>query len=119
MWIVEDDLDDLVLLEKAFEDTQVPCHVVIFSNTISAHQQLSTCPTDKLPGIILSDYNMPMTNDEELIESLCTHKRYENIIKVIVSTSSDLFGKEAVCKRVCMPIPEIRKDQAENYSRGC
>lgn len=48
-----------------------------------------------------------------------THKRYENILKVIASTSSDLFGKEAVCKRVCMLIPEIRKDQAENYSRGC
>lgn len=99
IWIVEDDLDDRVLLEEAFGDTQVPCDVVIFSNAIAALQQLGTCPADKLPGIIVSDYNMPMMNGEEFMESLCAHKRYENIVRVIISTSSDQSQKEACLQK--------------------
>jgi len=99
IWIVEDDLDDCILLQEACKDTQIDCRVFVFGDAISALQHLGTCSVHEIPGIIVSDYNMPVMNGAEFIEALCAHKRYDRIIKVILSTSSYLFDTEACLQK--------------------
>jgi CheY-like chemotaxis protein len=95
VWIVEDDLDDRVLLNEAFLDTKMPCSLTLYPDAITALQTLGISVMDELPDIIVSDYNMPYMNGLEFIESLCVHKRYDAVIKIILSTSAYLFDKEA------------------------
>jgi CheY-like chemotaxis protein len=95
IWIVEDDLDDRILLNEAFLETKTPCRLNLFPDAISALQKLATSAQKDLPDIIVSDYNMPYMHGCEFMQSLCAHKRYESIIKIILSTSSYLFDKEA------------------------
>lgn len=99
IWIIEDDLDDRILLQEAFSDTQIPCKVSIFPDAITALQQLGTCSNAQLPSIIVSDYNMPVMSGAELMEALCAHTRYEPIKKIILSTSTYLFDTEACLEK--------------------
>ncbi|MES2374795.1 MAG: response regulator [Bacteroidota bacterium] len=99
VWIIEDDLDDRILLQEAFIDTQIPCTVSIFGDAFTALQQLGTCSTGQLPSIIVSDYNMPVMNGAEFMEALCVHARYEPIKKIILSTSTYLFDTEACLEK--------------------
>jgi CheY-like chemotaxis protein len=94
IWIVEDDLDDRILLNEAFKDTQIPCTVFLFTDAISALQKLGTCPAAEIPDFIVTDYNMHVMNGAEFVEALCAHRRYDQVIKVILSTSSYLFDTE-------------------------
>jgi CheY-like chemotaxis protein len=94
IWIVEDDLDDRILLNEAFKDTQIPCTVFLFTDAISALQKLGTCPATEIPDFIVTDYNMHVMNGAEFVEALCTHRRYDQVIKVVLSTSSYLFDTE-------------------------
>jgi CheY-like chemotaxis protein len=91
---VEDDLDDRILLQEAFLDTQIQCKIFIFSDAISALRQLGTSKVEELPTIVVADYNMAVMTGAEFIEALCAHREYETIKKVILSTSSYLFDKE-------------------------
>lgn len=95
IWIIEDDLDDRVLLNEAFLETKIPCSLTLYPDAISALQKLGTSTLQELPDIIVSDYNMPYMDGLQFIESLCAHKRYERIVKIILSTSSYLFDKAA------------------------
>jgi two-component system chemotaxis response regulator CheY len=94
IWIVEDDLDDRSLLQEAFADTQIPSIVFIFPDAITALQKLGIARAEELPHIIVSDYNMPMMNGNEFVQALHAHGRYEEIKKVILSTSNYLFDTE-------------------------
>lgn len=99
VWVVEDDLDDRILLQEAFADTQVGCSVFIFPDAITALQKLGTCHAQEIPAIIVSDYNMPVMNGAEFIEALSAHGRYDSIKKVILSTSRYLFDTEACLQK--------------------
>ena len=99
VWIVEDDFDDRILLREAFIDTQIPCTVTVFPDAITALRELGICRVQDIPGIIVSDYNMPVMNGAEFIEALCAHRRYGNTKKVILSTSSYLFDTEACLQK--------------------
>lgn len=99
IWIVEDDLDDRILLHEAFKDTLIPCSVQVFADAFSALQQLGVSNIQELPTIIVSDYNMPVMNGADFIEALCVHRRYDTIVKIILSTSSYLFDTEECLAR--------------------
>jgi CheY-like chemotaxis protein len=99
IWIIEDDLDDSILLQEAFIDTQIACTVLVFGDAVTALQQMGLCNNDQLPSILVSDYNMPVMNGAELIEALCAHARYRTMKKIILSTSSYLFDTEACLEK--------------------
>jgi CheY-like chemotaxis protein len=98
IWIVEDDLDDRILLNEAFKETGFGGRIFLFPDAISALQKLGRCSAEEIPAIIVTDYNMHVMNGAEFVESLCSHRRYNGVIKVILSTSSYLFDT-AECLR--------------------
>jgi CheY-like chemotaxis protein len=50
---------------------------------------LTTTSDNKLPCLIVLDYNMPEMNGAQVLQMLTCDQRYHNIPKIILSTSSN------------------------------
>ncbi|MBV9988558.1 MAG: response regulator [Chitinophagaceae bacterium] len=88
IFIIDDDLDDQVLMQQAFESTGSPVQVRFATRSDEALQWLGRCADVEKPDIIVSDYNMPMMNGEEFLKRLQADERYRDTPKVIVSTAA-------------------------------
>jgi CheY-like chemotaxis protein len=85
--IVDDDQDDRELLKEVI--STVDSTVII--HTLSGGQHtldfLNNCDEEKLPSIILLDYNMPLMNGKQLLQKILSIDRYKQIPIVVFSTS--------------------------------
>jgi CheY-like chemotaxis protein len=88
IFIIDDDLDDQVLMQQAFESTGVPVRIKFATRSDEALQYLSSAENGQRPDIIVSDYNMPMMNGEEFLKRLQEETPYRDVPKVIVSTAA-------------------------------
>ena len=86
--MADDDFEDLELVEDAIKriDANAAMHKV--SNGKAAIEFLSKQPDDKLPCLIILDYNMPELTGSQVLSTICKEDRYSDIPKVILSTSS-------------------------------
>ena len=90
----EDDIDDQEILKDVFSSID-KSFILLFVNTgkevLSALDKLGD---DHLPCLIVLDYNMPGLNGAEILREINEHNRYNEIPKVVWSTSgADKFKK--------------------------
>ena len=86
--LVEDDVDDQELLREVFHSIEPPVPELRFVN--SGNQLLTyleEVKDDRLPCLILLDYNMPGLNGAEILDEMSKSKRYAKLPKIIWSTS--------------------------------
>jgi len=88
----EDDWDDEELLKELFASVDGSFSLTFINNGKRLVDYLATVADNLLPCLIVLDYNMPELNGEEILNELKKNSRYDNIPKVIWSTSqSDTY----------------------------
>lgn len=87
--LADDDQEDLELLTEVLIqlDSETRLHTV--NNGSLVLDYLEKAADDELPTLIVLDYNMPNMNGAEVLEQLCKNPRYQNIPKIIWSTSNN------------------------------
>lgn len=93
----EDDKDDEDLLKEIFTDIDGSFSLFFVNNGRRLVTALGQLPDDKLPCLLVLDYNMPELNGAEILKELKKTSRYDSIPKIIWSTS----GAE-MYKQLCM-----------------
>lgn len=86
--IIEDDPDDQVVLQEAFENLKVPNPLRFFNNGKDAYHYLDT--TTEKPFLVFSDINLPGLSGAELKRQInsVTHIRRRSIPFVFLTTTS-------------------------------
>lgn len=87
--LADDDPDDQELIINAFSKVSPAFNLHIVNDGKEALEFLSSSSDSKLPCLIVLDYNMPELNGAEVLQKLRNNKRYENIPKVVLSTSNN------------------------------
>ena len=85
----EDDIDDEELLREVFA-TADPTYSLVFvnngKNVVSTLGEMAT--KGNFPCLIILDYNIPTLNGAEVLQELKNDNRFDNIPKIIWSTSN-------------------------------
>ena len=87
--LADDDPDDQELIINAFTEVSPSFKLHIVNDGKEVMSFLSTVSDSKLPCLIVLDYNMPELNGAQVLQKLTDDKRYENIPKIILSTSNN------------------------------
>lgn len=88
IFLVEDDLDDQELIIDAIMAQRANIKVKTATNGSKALSELETIDDDALPDLIVLDYNLPELNGSQILELLAKKTRYQDIPKVVWSTSN-------------------------------
>jgi CheY-like chemotaxis protein len=86
--LVEDDLVDVMSVERAFRELEINNPLYTVGNGEEALESLRD-ESNPLPGIILLDLNMPRLNGVELLGFLKSDERLRRIPVVILTTSKE------------------------------
>ncbi len=90
----EDDPDEEEFLKEIFSAIDPTLSLTFYNSGRKLLASIENIPDEKLPGLIVLDYNMPELNGAEILKELKRHQRYEAIPKIIWSTSgSDHYKK--------------------------
>jgi len=90
----DDDADDLMLMQLAFDDYAANVEVVTACDGKEALLYLKNLsPADAAPCLIILDVNMPRMNGKEALKAIRSLKRFENTPIVLFTTSSFLPDK--------------------------
>jgi len=87
--LVDDDADDQQLLLQAFQRLTDKYQINTVSSCKNLLELMSATTDNKLPCLIVLDYNMPGTNGKQALQILQNNRRYKSIPKVIYSTGSE------------------------------
>ena len=88
----EDDPDDEELLKEVFQNVDPEFSLLFINNGRKFLEKLLSLDDEKLPCLIVLDYNMPEMNGAEILQELKAIERYNSIPKIIWSTSgSDTY----------------------------
>ena len=99
IFLAEDDIDDQELLVEAFNKIDKAISVKIENNGNRALSFLEGLPPDKSPCLIVLDYNLPELSGAEILTRLNQLKRFEDITKVVWSTSNS-----PVYEKICLEL---------------
>jgi CheY-like chemotaxis protein len=94
--LAEDDEDDQELITLAFNKATSKHRLHIANNGQEALEYLSNLSAQHLPCLIVLDLNMPVLNGVQTLEALTKNDRYQDIPKVIFTTS-DSSDDRAKC----------------------
>jgi CheY-like chemotaxis protein len=86
--LAEDDEDDREFISLAFKKLSSPPTVFIRNNGRELMEYLSSLAVSELPCLIILDLNMPVMDGIETLDLLKHDAKYDNIPKVIFSTSN-------------------------------
>jgi CheY-like chemotaxis protein len=86
--MADDDFEDLELIESAITSIKPDADLHKVTNGKAVIEYLSNQPDNKLPCLIILDYNMPELTGSQVLSVICKDKRYDTIPKVVLSTSS-------------------------------
>ena len=92
----EDDQDDQEFIALAFNKIRPNPRYHIASNGQEVLQFLSEQPDNNLPCLIVLDLNMPVLDGMQTLEALKSHKKWDHIPRVILTTSDSARDK-ALC----------------------
>ncbi len=84
----EDDADDQEMLKEVFESIDISFILFFVNNGAEVLSALEKFRDDQMPCLIILDYNMPGLNGADILRELSTNKRYQNIPKMVWSTST-------------------------------
>lgn len=97
IFLAEDDIDDQEFLKEALHAIDASVQLVSFSTGIKFMNGLSETSDEKLPDLIVLDYNIPELNGAEILEQLAKQERYAAIPKLVWSTSdSELYRQNCL-----------------------
>ena len=91
--IGEDDIDDQEILTEIFREFNKSFELHFINSGRKLISYLMEAAHDA-PCLILLDYNMPELNGEEILKRINADKRFENIPKIVWSTSNAANYKE-------------------------
>lgn len=92
--VVDDDEDDRLFVQEAFEEDKSLCGQVAFATDgLKALEWLTAAP--ELPALVLLDMNMPRLNGLELLKKLRESPRWRSLPVVMFTTS----GEEVAIER--------------------
>ena len=86
--IVEDDNDDRDFITEALLNVDHNLSIQTITNGNKALSYLETIPDNQLPQLLILDYNLPERDGAEVLQLLLQNSRYQNISKIIWSTSN-------------------------------
>lgn len=89
--VADDDVDDLELIEEAILSFEPDAVLHKASTGTAVVRFLEECEDERLPQLLILDYNMPEMNGAEVLASICGDNRYSAIPKIVLSTSSSPF----------------------------
>ncbi len=93
----EDDKDDEDLLKEIFSDIDNSFSLRFINNGRKLVTVLDQIPADRLPCLLVLDYNMPELNGAEILRLLQGNNRYGSLSKIIWSTSgSEVYKKKCL-----------------------
>lgn len=107
IFLVDDDEDDITNFMDAIHSLNKEVSCRTSSNPIKALAELNS--TEKLPDLILLDYNMPFINGLEFIRRLRSYDRLADIEVVMFSTPDEqimipwLLKNNTVVKYISKP----------------
>ena len=90
----EDDKDDEELLKEVFSSVNGNFSLHFINNGSKLVAALDQLPEEKLPCLLVLDYNMPELNGAEILKELKKKSRYDMIPKIIWSTSGAEMYKQ-------------------------
>ena len=85
--IGEDDIDDEELLKELFSSVDDSFALTFINNGKQVIDFLNDVSDNRLPCLIILDYNMPELNGADILHKLKNSTRYREIPKIIWSTS--------------------------------
>lgn len=90
--LVEDDLDDIELLEAAFEGSHIPVRMdtVMQGDAVVPH----LTALKHLPDVIVLDLNIPRLHGKEVLQLLKASAPFQAIPVAILTTSSSTADRE-------------------------
>lgn len=92
--LAEDDIDDQELLEEVFKDINPSIHLFCFTSSEKFLKHIEQLSGDKVPDMIVLDYNIPEANGAEILKRLNAKENYLPVVKLVWSTSdSALYEK--------------------------
>jgi len=98
----EDDIDDQELLKEVFASVDGSFRLLFANTGEQVLSALGKLHDDQLPCLIVLDYNMPGSNGADILKELKKEPRYDNIPRIIWSTSgSDTF------KNICLQLGAV------------
>lgn len=90
----EDDLDEEDFLKEIFLSIDPSFSLLFINNGKKLIATLEQMPDDKLPCLVVLDYNMPELTGAEILKALKRNPRYDSIPKIIWSTSGSEHYKK-------------------------
>ena len=97
VFLAEDDIDDQEILIECFRNLYPDMEVRVETNGRKAISTLEKLPDHHLPCLIVLDYNLPELDGSEILKHLKEYNRFDNIPKVVWSTSnSELFSNRSL-----------------------
>ena len=89
--IAEDDVDDRMLLQTAFDESNIKVRIEFVGNGSELFEFLETTNDDRLsyPRIILLDLNMPKKDGRETLREIKQHPVFKKIPVVVFTTTKN------------------------------
>jgi CheY-like chemotaxis protein len=88
MLIAEDDEDDVALLRSFLQDVPDVPEIVVINKGDKVISFFENLPGDRLPLLVLLDYNLPSVSGYEILIALADDKKFLTLPKIIWSTSN-------------------------------
>jgi CheY-like chemotaxis protein len=97
VFLAEDDLDDQEMLIEAMKQQDISLEFIIANTGSKAFDTLKKNRDEKKIRLIILDYNLPEISGAEILCRLKDQKLFENIPKVVWSTSnSPVYQKKCM-----------------------
>lgn len=93
--VADDDPDDRLLMEEAFEENQLPCSLKCVEDGVELLDFLNKkgkyeAENSLLPDLILLDINMPRKNGKEALKEIKANPQLRHIPVLMFSTSKSI-----------------------------
>ncbi len=88
MLIAEDDEDDVSLLKSFLAELPGSPEIIVINKGDKVISFFENLPGNRMPCLILLDYNLPSVSGFEILNVLSENKKFHSIPKVIWSTSN-------------------------------
>lgn len=88
IWVVDDDVDDIFLIEQGFKECQFSVRTFSPTNVNEVIPALEKTYNYDLPQVILLDINMPKVSGKELLGWIRADVRFRHIPVVMFTTST-------------------------------
>jgi DNA-binding response OmpR family regulator len=104
--LIEDDIDDVDLLKEALNDNKVHYNIEVIMEGDKVSNYLRG--SEKLPGIIVMDLNLPKTDGKEILQEIRSTTPYIDIPIIVLTTSSsrddiDYCNRMGISKFITKP----------------